>query len=100
MSYLPFFERRPVLTVLFYFCRSNHIPWIIISVCTVTSGALILLLRYLLSAENKRRDAEERDDTYDNVYIKEQLPDGTIVDKHVDRVRFTAFHDSFPCRHL
>ncbi|KJA18418.1 hypothetical protein HYPSUDRAFT_218219 [Hypholoma sublateritium FD-334 SS-4] len=63
----------------------NHIPWIIISVCTVTSASLILLLRYLLSAENKRRNAEQRDDTYDDVYIKEQLPDGTIVDKHVDK---------------
>ncbi len=47
----------------------------------------------MLQAENKRRDAEQRDDSYDDVYIKEELADGTKTEKHVDRVcLFGSWH--------
>jgi len=39
----------------------------------------------MLTSENKRREAEERDHFYDNVYISQQLPDGTKTKKHIDR---------------
>jgi ACS family allantoate permease-like MFS transporter len=42
----------------------------------------------MLTSENKRREAEERDHFYDNVYISQQLPDGTKTKKHIDRVCF------------
>lgn len=42
----------------------------------------------MLSSENKRRNAAQRDDSYDDIYIKEELPDGTQAEKRVDRVRF------------
>lgn len=47
----------------------------------------MLLIRVLLLRENKKRDAEPRDDTYDDVYIEVVLPDGTRTEKRVDKVR-------------
>ncbi|KAF8954615.1 major facilitator superfamily domain-containing protein [Flammula alnicola] len=63
----------------------NHIPWSIISACIGACSILILLLRFMLQSENKRRDAEQRDDTYDDVYLKQELADGTKTEKRVDR---------------
>ncbi|KJA27018.1 hypothetical protein HYPSUDRAFT_35538 [Hypholoma sublateritium FD-334 SS-4] len=63
----------------------NHVPWSIIAACIGACTVLILLLRFMLQAENRRRDAEQRDDSYDDVYIKEELADGTRTEKHVDR---------------
>lgn len=63
----------------------NHTPWAIIAVCLFVSAMLLLILRFMLTSENKRREAEKRDDAYDNVYISQQLPDGTKTKKHIDR---------------
>lgn len=63
----------------------NHTPWAIIAVCLFVSAMLLLILRFMLRSENKRREAEERDDAYDNMYISQQLPDGTKTKKHLDR---------------
>jgi hypothetical protein len=71
-----------ILTV----CR-NHVPWAIIAACSFVSGLTLLVLRYRLAAENKRRDAEKRDDTYDDIYLTQVQPDGTSIEKKVDRVR-------------
>jgi hypothetical protein len=46
------------------------------------------MIRYILSTENKRRDREPRDDTYDNVYVTKVLPDGRKVEVKVDKVCF------------
>ncbi|KAF8136478.1 major facilitator superfamily domain-containing protein, partial [Boletus edulis] len=48
----------------------NHIPWAVITVTNFSSAVALLALRYLYQRENKRRDIETRDDTYDAVYIK------------------------------
>ncbi|KAF8969716.1 major facilitator superfamily domain-containing protein [Flammula alnicola] len=71
----------------------NHIPWSIISACIGACSILILLLRFMLQSENKRRDAEQRDDTYDDVYLKQELADGTNTEKRVDRVSFLDLTD-------
>ncbi|EIW56362.1 MFS general substrate transporter [Trametes versicolor FP-101664 SS1] len=63
----------------------NHIPWTIIGICYVICPILMLLIRVLLLRENKKRDAEPRDDTYDDVYIEVVLPDGTRTEKRVDK---------------
>jgi ACS family allantoate permease-like MFS transporter len=63
----------------------NHVPWAVISACIMTCFFLILLLRFMLAAENKRRDAEKRDDTYDDVYVSQELANGTKEEKRVDR---------------
>lgn len=65
---------------------SNHPPWTIIAVTNFVSALTLLSLRYMLVTDNKRRNAEKRDDTYDDVYITQALPDGTTVEKKVDRV--------------
>ncbi|KAG7086386.1 hypothetical protein E1B28_002343 [Marasmius oreades] len=48
----------------------NHVPWIIITICYLTCAMILLILRFLLARENKRRDAESRDDTYDDAWIE------------------------------
>ncbi|KIM48751.1 hypothetical protein M413DRAFT_437931 [Hebeloma cylindrosporum] len=63
----------------------NHVPWAVISACIGACAVLILTLRFMLDSENKRRDAEKRDDSYDDVYIREELADGTKTEKRVDR---------------
>jgi hypothetical protein len=64
----------------------NHIPWAILSACAFASAILILILRFMLAAENKRRDAQPYDDTYDNIYIVETDADGRATEKKVDKV--------------
>ena len=64
-----------------YFPR-NHIPWAILTTCSFLSGVLILVLRFMLASENKRRDKEMYDDKYDNVFV---MVDG--AEKKVDKVR-------------
>src|SRR6266540_4317457 len=79
---VPTFVYRTILTRIF----SNHIPWAVISACIVTCTLLILLLRFMLAAENKRRDAEKTEASYyDAVYIAQELPDGSKLEKKVDQ---------------
>jgi len=46
---------------------------------------LLLLLRFMLASENQRRATEQRDERYDVVYIAQELPDGTRLEKRVDK---------------
>jgi len=63
----------------------NHIPWIIIGICNVSCMALLLIIRYVLSAENKRRDQEQLDNSYDDVYIERMGKDGQVERVKVDK---------------
>lgn len=74
----------PVYHVLMV--SSNHVPWAIITACFVVSAILLLVLRFMLASENRRRVAEQRDDQYDEVLVT-QVKDGTTVERKVDRVR-------------
>lgn len=47
----------------------------------------MLVIRYTLARENKRRDAEPVDETYDDVYIEVVNADGKRVEKKVSKVR-------------
>ncbi|KAF8073573.1 MFS general substrate transporter [Lyophyllum atratum] len=62
----------------------NHVPWIIIGVCYVSCMALMLIIRWHLSRENKRRDNEPVDHSYDDVYI-EKTVDGVTKKLKVDK---------------
>ena len=86
--YATAFNKSDILVLMSpsIFVNSNHVPWTLIAACIGTCTILILILRVMLRAENKRRDAEQRDDTFDNVYIKEELADGTKIEKYVDKV--------------
>jgi len=55
----------------------NHIPWIIIGISYAVCIGILLLIRFLLASENKRRDAEPADHSYDDVYI-EREKDGIV----------------------
>ncbi|EMD34999.1 hypothetical protein CERSUDRAFT_85745 [Gelatoporia subvermispora B] len=63
----------------------NHIPWAIIGICYLICPGLLLIIRWLLARENKRRDAEPLDDTYDDVYIEVITPEGKRVERKVDK---------------
>ena len=64
----------------------NHVPWIIIGICYVLCMSLLLTIRYVLSSENKRRDDEPIDGTYDDVYIEKLSKDGQTERIKVDKV--------------
>ncbi|KAJ7909279.1 MFS general substrate transporter [Mycena leptocephala] len=56
----------------------NRVPWTVIGVCYACCMLLVLAIRYVLVAENKRRDAEPAtDDGYDDVYIERPARDGS-----------------------
>ncbi|KAJ8521766.1 hypothetical protein ONZ45_g1571 [Pleurotus djamor] len=59
--------------------NSNHIPWIIIGICYACCMALLLLIRLLLSRENKRRETESHDSTYDDIYVETTTAEGETV---------------------
>jgi len=63
----------------------NHVPWLIIGICYVVSGLLMLIIRFTLARENRRRDAEPADDTYDDVYIEVITADGKRVEQKVSK---------------
>ena len=46
----------------------------------------MLIIRALLARENRRRDAEPADETYDDVYIEVVTPEGKTVEKKVSKV--------------
>ena len=58
--------------------------------------SLLLIIRYVLSKENKRRDQEQLDDSYDDVYIERMGKDGQVERVKVDKVScfFYYVHDS------
>ena len=45
----------------------------------------MLLLRFMLASENKRRETEKRDERHDAVYISQEQEDGTRLEKRVDK---------------
>ena len=47
---------------------------------------LLLAIRVLLARENKRRDAEPRDDSYDDVHVVKMDEDGNRVSIKVSKV--------------
>ena len=65
----------------------NHVPWIVIIICYVVAAVLMIFIRFLLARENKRRDEEPYDDTYDNVYLEVIDEDGKAVQRRVSKVR-------------
>ena len=82
------FSRSENYLKLIPFCCRNHVPWIIIGICYALCMSLLLTIRYVLSSENKRRDNEPIDDTYDDVYIERIGKEGQTERIKVDKVRF------------
>lgn len=70
---------------------SNHVPWIVIGACFVSCMVLLFSIRVLLERENKRRDAEPRDDSYDDVYVARIDEEGNRVEVKVSKVRVRSY---------
>ncbi|KAH9991565.1 hypothetical protein BJV77DRAFT_1159464 [Russula vinacea] len=47
----------------------NHVPWTVGGVLHLTCMVLLFSIRVLLARENKRRDAEPRDNSFDDVHM-------------------------------
>lgn len=63
-----------------------------IGICYIICPILLLVIRHILAKENKRRDAEPADTTFDEVYIETVDADGKKVERKVDKV-WTALRD-------
>ena len=48
--------------------------------------AILLIIRYVLSTENERRDNEQLVDSYDDIYIERIGKDGQVEKVKVDKV--------------
>ncbi|KXN91402.1 hypothetical protein AN958_00664 [Leucoagaricus sp. SymC.cos] len=64
----------------------NRVPWIINTVVFGVCAIVFLVLRFYLSWENKRREREGHDDSYDDVYLTHTDEKGNTVEKKVDKV--------------
>ncbi|KZS99641.1 MFS general substrate transporter [Laetiporus sulphureus 93-53] len=49
-----------------------RVPWSILSACWFVSMLLLLTIRWVLARENARREREEHDPAYDEVYITDE----------------------------
>ncbi|EAU88860.2 membrane transporter [Coprinopsis cinerea okayama7 len=63
----------------------NHVPWAIISACIVSGAFLMVVLRTMLVRENRRRDKEPRDETYDDVCVVKETEDGKKIEQKIDK---------------
>ncbi|THU84915.1 MFS general substrate transporter [Dendrothele bispora CBS 962.96] len=62
----------------------NRVPWALLAASMGSCAILLLVLRFMLSTENKRRDRENHDDTYDEVYVT-TTENGKEVRKKVEK---------------
>jgi MFS transporter, ACS family, allantoate permease len=76
--------RHPTITDT---VSSNHVPWIVAGVSYLVSMVLLFSIRVLLARENKRRDAERRDDTFDDVHVLRIDGDGKRTEVKISKVR-------------
>ena len=65
---------------------SDHVPWTIIGLSFVSCMLLLFSIRVLLARENKRRDAEPRDDAFDDVTVEDTDEDGNQTEIKVSKV--------------
>ena len=61
-------------------------PWTVIAGCNFAAAVTLLVILVVLVRENKKRDREQRDETYDDAYIKKELPEGNTIELKVDKV--------------
>ncbi|KAJ7611715.1 MFS general substrate transporter [Roridomyces roridus] len=54
----------------------NHVPWVIIGCCYLTMIVTLLGIRFYMAAQNKKREEEPADETYDHVYVHNSTDSG------------------------
>ena len=83
--------QRPRSPTIVDTVSSNHVPWIVAGVCYLMSVVLLFSIRVLLARENKRRDAEPRDDSFDDVHVVRIDEDGKRTEVKVSKVRVSSY---------
>ncbi|KLO10428.1 MFS general substrate transporter [Schizopora paradoxa] len=63
----------------------NRVPFAVILACEFSFGLLFLVIRAYLARENRRRDQEQHDQTYDDVYVTLKDEYGNEVQKKIDK---------------
>ncbi|KAH9991575.1 MFS general substrate transporter [Russula vinacea] len=63
----------------------NHVPWIVIGVCYLLCVVLMFSIRVLLARENKRRETEPPDDSFDDVHVVKIDEDGMRTEVKVSK---------------
>jgi predicted MFS family arabinose efflux permease len=63
----------------------NRVPWVVIGLCYLVCPILLLIIRFMLSRENKKRDAEPVNDNFEEVYIEQVTADGKRIEVKVDK---------------
>ncbi|KAG1807172.1 MFS general substrate transporter [Suillus subaureus] len=63
----------------------NRVPWIVIGLCYTICPLLLLIIRFMLSRENKKRDAEPVNGNFEEVYIEQVTADGKRIEVKVDK---------------
>jgi MFS transporter, ACS family, allantoate permease len=66
---------------------SDHVPWTIIGASLLSCMVLLLSIRVMLARENKRRAAEPRDDSFDDILVVKIDEDGNRTEVKVSKVR-------------
>ena len=59
----------------------NRVPWAILAACWAASLLILLATRFYLAAENRKRDREPRDATYDDACVVNEKGEEKKVDK-------------------
>ncbi|KAF8480329.1 MFS general substrate transporter [Russula ochroleuca] len=70
----------------------NHVPWIVTGVCYLTCTVLLFSIRVLLARENKKRDAEPPDGSFNDVHVVRIDEDGNRTEVKVSK-EFLDFTD-------
>jgi ACS family allantoate permease-like MFS transporter len=63
----------------------NHIPWAMLTMGSVLSAILLVIIRFVLVAENKRRDAAN-ETSEKHAYVVDIDEHGNRVEKQIDVV--------------
>ena len=70
----------------------NHVPWTVIGVCHGVCIITLFIIRWHLARENRRRDLEPRDHTYDDNWVEIMRDDGTV-----EKVKVPKVFTPYPC---
>jgi hypothetical protein len=57
--------------------------------------AILFCIRVILARENKRRDAEPQDDSFDDIHVVEIDEDGNRVEVKVSKVRVCSHWEAY-----
>jgi MFS transporter, ACS family, allantoate permease len=66
----------------------NHVPWTVVACSFGASAVLLIAIRFVLVAENRKRDREASDSGHHDAYVVETKADGTQVERKIDQVRY------------